>query len=178
MTSELLSLPQLFGYATFSLGLITFSRKNDGHFKNWLTAQNLLYATHFFLMGNTAAMAGALLSAARNVISMRTRSVWAIAALLAINLALGAALVRSAWSALPLLAAAVATVSMFRFSGLQLRYGMLGATLLWLLNNIHTGSIGGTVMESMITVVSCITIHRLRQDRKLGRSGRVRELSS
>lgn len=166
MSSDFFSLPQMFGHATFVLGLITFSRKDDGRFKVWLTAQNLLYATHFYLMGNQAATAGALLSASRNVLSMRTRSLWVVACLLAVNLALGVALVHSVWTAVPLIATAVATISMFRFDGLQLRYGMLCATLLWLVNNIHTGSISGTAMESMITLVSCFTIFRLHRDRR------------
>lgn len=166
MSTDFFSVAQMFGHATFILGMITFSRKNDGHFKIWLTAQNLLYATHFFLMGNPAAVAGALLSAIRNVTSMKTRSLWVAFVLLSLNLALGFVFVHSVWNVLPLLATAVATLSMFRLDGLRLRCGMLVATLLWLVNNIHTGSIGGTVMESMITVVSLVTIYRLWRDRR------------
>lgn len=166
MESGFFSLAQMFGHATFVLGLITFSRKNDHHFRLWLTAQNILYATHFHLMGNPAAMAGALLSATRNVVSMKTRSLWAAAILLALNFALGLRFVHTAWNALPLLATAVATLSMFRLEGMYLRCGMLVATLLWLTNNIHTGSIGGTAMESMISVVSLVTIWRLWRDRR------------
>ena len=47
-----------------------------------------------------------------------------------------------------------------------LRCGMLAATLLWLANNILTGSIGGTAMEIMITAVSCVTIWRLWRERR------------
>lgn len=168
MNQDFFSVAQLFGYATLCLGIITFSRKSDGQFKVWLTVQNLLYATHFFLMGNSSAMCGALLSASRNVISMQTRSLWAAFGLLAINVALGFAFVTSVWTALPLLATAVATLSMFRLDGLKLRCGMLVATLLWLTNNIHTGSIGGTVMESLITLVSLVTIFRLWRDEQRG----------
>lgn len=164
MSSDFFSVAQLFGHATFLLGMVTFSRKNDGHFKQWLTAQNLLYATHFYLMGNPAAMAGALLSAARNVLSMKTRALWVAFLLLSLNVALGFVFVRSAWNVLPLLATAVATLSMFRLDGLRLRCGMLVATLLWLANNLHTGSIGGTVMEAMISLVSVFTIWRLWRD--------------
>lgn len=166
MHSDFFSVAQMFGHATFFLGMVTFSRKNDGHFKIWLTAQNLLYAIHFFLMGNPAATAGALLSATRNVVSMKTRALWVIVLLLALNLALGFVFVHSLWNVLPLLATAVATVSMFRLDGLHLRCGMLVATLLWLVNNIHTGSIGGTVMEATITVVSLLTIYRLWRDHR------------
>ena len=171
MSSDIFSLPQLFGYATFLLGMVTFSRKHDGHFKRWLTAQNFLYAVHFYLMGNPAAVASMGLSMARNLLSMRTRALWVAGVLLAANLLLSLFVVKSAWNVLPLLAVAVATVSMFRLEGLHLRYGMLVATLLWLGNNILTGSIGGTAMEVVITIVSCVTIFRLRRDRQLATQG-------
>lgn len=167
LSSDFLSLPQLFGYATFMLGMVTFSRKNDGHFRLWLTAQNLLYAAHFFLMGNPAAMAGMFLSVMRNLLSMRTRALWVALLLLAANVVLGFFVVKSVWNVVPLLAAAVATLSMFRLQGLKLRLGMLTATLLWLLNNILIGSIGGIAMEVVIAIVSCVTIFRLRRDGQL-----------
>jgi len=164
VSHDLLSLPQLFGYATFILGMITFSRKHDGHFKLWLTAQNLLYGTHFFLMGNPVAVVSMGLSATRNLLSLRTRALWVACTLIGVNVILGFWVIQSFWNVLPLLAVAVATLSMFRLDGLRLRYGMLVATLLWLVNNILTGSIGGTAMEAVISVVSCVTIFRLRRD--------------
>jgi hypothetical protein len=47
---------------------------------------------------------------------------------------------------------------------MQMRLGVLCATLLWLVNNILTGSIGGTALELMIATVSGITIFRLYRD--------------
>lgn len=155
---------QLLGYATFVLSMITFSCKNDRRFKNWLTLQNGLYALHFFLLGNLPAVAGAMLSGVRNQVSLRTSSLWAMAVMLTANVAIGLALVRSWGGLLPLAATMVATISMFRGSGLSLRCGMLCATLLWLCNNVLTGSIGGTAMEAVIAVVSCVTIYRLLLD--------------
>ncbi len=164
MFNEFFSTAQMFGHAALILSMVSFSRKNDGHFKLWLTSQNLVYATHFFLMGNLAGMAGALLSATRNVLSLRTRALSVAAVLLLINFALGFVVVKAAWNVIPLIATAVATISMFRLQGLQLRYGMLCATLLWLINNILTGSISGTIMEILIAIISCITIYRLRRE--------------
>lgn len=155
---------QLLGYATFVLSMITFSIKSDSKFKNWLTLQNCMYALHFFLLGNLPAVAGAMLSAVRNQVSLRTRSLWAMGLMLAANLAVGLALVRSWSGVLPMAATMVATISMFRGAGLSLRTGMLCATLLWLANNILSGSIGGTAMESVIAVISCVTIYRLLLD--------------
>ena len=61
MTLDFFSLPQVLGYVTFLLSIVTFTQKRDLHFKVWLTGQNLLYASHFFLMDNPAAMVSALM---------------------------------------------------------------------------------------------------------------------
>lgn len=165
--ADVFSLAQILGYVTFALGMVTFSRKQDGHFRWWLTLQNLVYALHFLLMGNLAGTAGMGLSIMRNLLSMKTRSWTAVMLLLAANLGLAFFVVKAAWNVFAMLAAAVATVAMFRLHGLALRCGMLLATLLWLLNNIFTGSIGGIAMESMITVISCVTIWRLYRERQV-----------
>jgi hypothetical protein len=143
---------------------VTFSRKRDTQFKGWIVGQNLLYAIHFFLMGNLAAMVGSTLSSTRTLLSLYTRSLVVIAILLTANVLLGFWVVKAAWNVIPLTATAIATVAMFRLHGLQLRCVMLLCTILWLINNILTGSIGGTAMESMIAVMSCFTIFRLRRE--------------
>ena len=162
--AELFSTAQLFGYAALIVSLVTFSRQRDAHFKGWLVGQNLLYAIHFFLMGNLAAMVGSMLSSTRTVLSLYTRSLVVVAVLLVANLLLGSWVVKTAWNVIPLCATAIATVAMFRLHGLRLRYVMLLCTILWLINNIFTGSIGGTAMESVIAIVSLITIFRLRRE--------------
>lgn len=167
MTHSAFSLPQLFGYITFVCGMVTFLQKRDQHFKLWLTLQNTLYGIHFFLMGNPAAVAGMVLSVLRNTLSMRTRSLWVAFVLLVANILIGCWVVHAWWNVLPLLAAAVATLSMFRLKGVPMRIGMLITTLLWDANNILTGSIGGVAMESTIAILSVITIYRIYRDSRL-----------
>ena len=164
MTSELFSTAQMFGHAALLVSLVTFSRKRDTQFKGWLVGQNLLYAIHFFLMGNLAAMVGSTLSSTRTLLSLYTRSLVVTAIVLTANVLLGFWVVKAVWNVIPLTATAIATVAMFRLHGLQLRCVMLLCTILWLINNILTGSIGGTAMESMIAVISCFTIFRLRRE--------------
>ena len=89
--------------------------------------------------------------------------------LLVANLLLAFWVVKAAWNVIPLTATAIATIAMFRLDGLRLRYAILCCTLLWLINNILTGSIGGTVMESMNTIMSSITIYRLHSEIRLSR---------
>lgn len=164
MTLDYFSLPQVLGYATFLLSMVTFSQKQDRRLKIWMSVQTLFYASHLYLMGNPPAAAGALLAVARNMLSLRTKA-WSVAlSLLSANVLLGLFLVKAVWNVLPLLAVAIATVSIFRLEGMQMRLGMLCATLLWLVNNLLTGSIGGTALELMIATVSGVTIFRLYRD--------------
>jgi len=157
----------MFGYAVLIVGMVTFSRKRDTQFKGWLIGQNLLYAIHFFLMGNPAAMVGSMLSSTRTLLSLYTRSTVIVVILLSVNVLLGFWVVTAAWNLIPLTATAIATVAMFRLQGLQLRYVMLLCTALSLTNNIFTGSIGGTAMEIMIAMMSGITIFRLHREMRL-----------
>ena len=117
MTHDFFSLPQMLGYATFLISMVTFSQKGDRRFKVWLIGQNLLYACHFYLMDNPAAMAGALLASVRNGLSLRTQALWVAVLLIAVNVLLGFAVVKAVWNVLPLLATAVTTLSMFRLPG-------------------------------------------------------------
>lgn len=164
MDQDFFSVAQMFGHATLIVSLVTFSRKKDRHFKLCLTVQNILYAIHMALMGNVAGMAAQCLSASRNVLSLRTRSIWVAFGLVVANLLLAFFVVKAVWNVIPLFAVGVATVSMFRLKGIQLRYGMFCATLLWIINNVLTGSISATLMECVIAVISLFTIARLRKE--------------
>jgi hypothetical protein len=164
MTLDYFSLPQVLGYATFLISMVAFAQKRDRNLKVWLIGQNLLYASHFFLMDNPAAAVGTLLSAVRNVFSLRTNALWVALLLLSANVLLGIVVVNAVWNVLPLAATAIATLSIFRLHGMRLRLGLFCATLLWLVNNVLTGSIGGTAIELVITIISSITIFRLHRD--------------
>ena len=104
MIHDFFSTAQMFGHAALILSMMTFSRKNDLHFRVLLTGQNLLLAIHFFLLGNPAAAAGSVLSATRNVLSLRTRSIIVALILLAANVLLGFLVVKTAWNVIPLAA--------------------------------------------------------------------------
>ena len=53
-------------------------------------------------------------------------------------------------------------VALFLLHGIRMRVVMLTGTLLWIVNNVLSGSIGGTALELTILVVNCSTIWRLR----------------
>jgi len=154
---------QLFGYAAFVLGVLSFLQKDDRRFKLYMSAECLAYVVHFALLGNPTAVASSVISVARSVLSLYTKAAWVAFVMVALNLALGWGLVELWWNWLPLLASCIGTLALFLLSGIRMRLVMLLGTGCWLVNNILSGSIGGTALELVILVTNLRTIFTLRQ---------------
>ena len=122
-----------------------------------------MYAVHFLLLGNLPACAAAFLSATRSTLALRCRSVVLGAAMVLLNLAAGAVFVRTPAGWLPVVGSCIAAAAMFTLDGVPLRLCLLASTLLWLMNAILSGSIGGTLLEITIATVSSSTIWRMRR---------------
>jgi hypothetical protein len=152
---------QLFGYAAFFLGVISFLQKDDRRFKLYMSAECLAYVVHFALLGNPTAVASSVISVSRSVLSLYTKAPWVAFALVALNLALGWHLVEVWWNWLPLLASCIGTLALFLLSGIRMRLTMLLGTGCWLANNIQSGSIGGTALELVILATNLRTIYTL-----------------
>jgi hypothetical protein len=152
---------QCVGYAAFLLGVSAFSQKQDRRLKVLNALECLAYAVHFTLLGNLPASSSALVSSVRSFLALRTRAPWLAAVIVAVNVALGFVFAHRAAGWLPILASSLATVAVFLMSGVPMRLVLLVSTLLWLANNILSGSIGGTLLEAVIAVVSVTTIWRL-----------------
>jgi hypothetical protein len=69
---------------------------------------------------------------------------------------------------LPIAASCIGTYALYWLKGIRMRALMLVGTFLWVLNNIVSGSIGGTALECVILVTNAFTIWRLRQAAKMG----------
>ena len=158
---ELLSPAQCAGYAAFVLGVAAFLQKSDRRLKLYIAVEALVYALHFSLLGNYAASASSVISCARNFLSLKYRSPWLAAAIFAVAVAAGAAFAGSGAGWLPIIASCAATVAIFMMRGISMRLVLLACTLLWLVNNILSGSIGGTMLESAIAIVNAATIVRM-----------------
>ena len=171
MTGSLLSPAQLVGYVALVLGVAAFLQKSDTRLKVLISAESIAYVVHFCLLGNYPASGSALISCLRNLTSIRSRSpVW-IAVYVALGLALGVCCAKSWLGWLPISASALATVAVFVLRGVFLRAVLLVCTLLWLVNNLLSGSVGGSVLEAIIALSNLVTIcrmaaeHRQRADR-------------
>ncbi len=161
---EFLSWAQLFGYLAFVLGIASFLQMNDRHFKLWMTSECVAYAVHFFLLGNPTAVASTLVSASRSLLSMHTRSLWLAWAIVLLNIGLGFVFIKQPADALPLIASSIATLALFRLHGIRMRFVLLIGTLLWLVNNIIAGSIGGSALEAVVAVINFSTMVRMYRD--------------
>jgi hypothetical protein len=158
---ELFSPAQWVGYVALVLGIGAFLQKIDRRLKFLLASESLAYSVHFALLGNFSASASALISCFRSFLSMKARSPWLAVVIIGIYVAAGVAFARSGAGWLPVIGSAVATLAMFFMRGIPMRLVLLSSTLMWLANNIISRSIGGTLLESALTIINISTIVRL-----------------
>lgn len=164
MTTDWFSPAQWVGYAAFVLGVSSFAQKDDRRFKLFMAAECLAYIIHFCLLGKPTAVASSTMSLLRSVLSLYTRSKWVAFVIVAANLGLGISLA-ARWSDwLPLGASCIGTLALFLMEGVRMRIAMLCGTVLWIVNNVIAGSIGGTALELVIAAVNLMTIHRMMRE--------------
>jgi hypothetical protein len=163
MLTDWLSPAQCIGYIAFVLGVGSFLQTDDRRFKLFMTGECLAYIIHFALLGNPTAVASSTLSFLRSLVSLRTRSKWVAFAVVAANIGFGLAIAKQPSDWLPLCASCLGTLALFLLRGVPMRLLMLCGTLLWIVNNVIAGSIGGTALEVVVAAVNISTILRLRR---------------
>lgn len=168
MISSLVSPAQLVGYVALVLGVSAFLQKSDTKLKVLIAGESIAYFVHFILLGNFTASGSAMISCLRNLISLKSRSPWWVAVFVVLNLIVGVLLAKHLVGWLPVVASCLATGAMFLLQGIFMRLVLLICTLLWLINNILSGSIGGTVLEALIAITNLSTIIRLASVRLIG----------
>lgn len=159
---DVFSPAQWVGYAAFVLGVAAFLQKSDVRLKLLNAAETLAYTVHFAMLGNLAASSSAFISCGRSLLAMRFRSVGLAIFFVALNIAVGARVATSWTSWLPVIGSSATTLAVFLMTGIRMRLTILVATLLWLANNVLSGSIGGTVLELLIALANISTIVRVR----------------
>jgi hypothetical protein len=76
-------------------------------------------------------------------------------------------LVHSRLGWLPIAGGCLATAALFLMRGIPMRVVLLASTLCWLANNILSGSIGGTMLETTIACANISTMIRLFRARAI-----------
>ena len=97
----------------------------------------------------------------RSFLALRYRSWLLGAVIIGANVGLGAAFARNRAGWLPVIGSCIATIAIFTMRGVRFRCVLLASTLLWLANNILTGSIGGTLLELAKATINISTMIRM-----------------
>jgi hypothetical protein len=166
----LFSPAQVVGYVALALGITAFLQRSDQRLKLFNATQGLAYALHFVLLGNLPASASALLSSGRSFLALRYRSWLLGGAIICVNVGLGVAFSRNAAGWLPVIGSCIATMAIFTMRGVRFRCVLLVSTLLWLANNIISGSIGGTLLEVANAIINISTMIRMVRSSPGGQS--------
>jgi hypothetical protein len=161
MIADWFSPAQCIGYIAFVLGVGSFLQTDDRQFRWFMAGECMAYVAHFALLGNPTAVASSLISTTRSLLSLRTRSRWVAAGVIAANIGFGLAMAKHASDWLPLCASCLGTLALFLLQGIRMRLLMLCGTVLWIANNVIAGSIGGTVLEVVVAIVNASTIYRM-----------------
>lgn len=158
---EFFSLSQWVGYVAFVLGVIAFFQKKDRPLKFYVGLESLTYTVHFSLLGNTTAAASALITSGRSFLAMKTSSLLVAVIVIIANVSVGIALAGSGAGWLPVIGSCISSYAVFTMKGVPMRLAILTSTFCWLANNIISGSIGGTLLETVIAIVNTSTIVQL-----------------
>lgn len=168
--AALLTPAQGFGYLAFVFGVACFAQTDDRRFKLFMALECAAYVLHFALLGQPTAVASNLVSLGRSVAALRARTPAVGLFFIALSLGLGAWLFRGWASLLPIMASCIGTTALFFLQGLRMRLLMLCGTLLWLLNNLWVGSVGGTALEATLALTNSWTLWRLWRAERLPRA--------
>lgn len=157
------SLAQCLGYVAFVLGVSAFLQRDDRRLKLLNSAQGMVYAAHFYLLGSLPLAGSAAVCALRSGTAAFYMRRWLVAPFVALNLAVGW-LVAEAWTDwLPVAGFVIGTVSVFLLGGVALRLGMFASSAVVMAAAALSGSIGGVALEAAIAAANLVTIFRLRR---------------
>ncbi len=159
----LFSPAQLLGYLAFGFGIACFAQTDDRRFKLFMAAECAAYIGHFWLLGQPTAVASTTVSLLRSLASIKARTPRVGIFFIALSVGLGVWLMQGWLSLLPIAASCIGTFALFFLEGLRMRALMLLGTLLWLVNNLLVGSIGGSALEAVLAITNLHTLWRMRR---------------
>lgn len=161
MSADPFSPAQLLGYLAFVFGVACFAQQDDRRFKLFMAAECAAYIGHFWLLGQPTAVASTTVSLLRSLASLKARRPAVGLFFVALSAGLGAWLMQGWLSLLPIAASCIGTTALFFLQGARMRALMLVGTLLWLVNNLLVGSIGGSALEAVLALTNLHTLWRM-----------------
>jgi hypothetical protein len=158
---SLLSPAQVLGFVALVLGVTAFLQRDDRRLKLLLAVECFVYVAQFTLLGRPSAASSALVSGVRTALSVWLRSAWLAAASVAVTVGLALALHTSGTGWIPVVGSSLGAIAVFMLRGVPMRLVLLVSTGCWLVTNVLAGSVGGTILESIIAAASVTTIVRM-----------------
>ena len=152
---------QIIGFIPLVLSFFTFLSNNRRRVIGTKIATDLLWAIHFFLLGEVVGGAINALNTARNVVFSQKHRPWASRIYIPITfgaLTVLAALLRwqDWYSILPMLGSLLALIGFWCSGTKHIRAFNLPAVSLWLLYGILAGSIS-TILCNILSIASIVT---------------------
>ncbi|WP_342610046.1 YgjV family protein [Vibrio tritonius] len=157
---------QALGFVSFALGISTFYQKNDRRLKIVMLIFNLNHLVHYLLLGSMVSALSIGLSALRTASAIYTSSKWVAALFVIGGIAFGVSIADDWWDLWPVVGTTIGTLAIFTLQGIPMRIAFMLGGMCWLINNILVGSIGGTLLETTLLSVNCLTIGRILRDKK------------
>ena len=156
---------QLIGFISLGVGLVTFALSKRRHILIAKLICDFTSAIHFFMLGAVVGGAICTVNSARSIVfSYRNEKRWAshiLVPIIFIILTLGCSLLGwNGWySLLPTVGSVLAIVGFWCSDPKLLKLFNLPAITLWLIYNIHTGSISSAISNaiSIITILVSLT---------------------
>lgn len=152
---------QLIGMFACLLSLNACIRKDEKHFKLSILFSCLLWAAHNAMLEAQMAAALSVIAAVRTAMSFDLRNRKYLVLLLAVYLVLALWDKNSAYDWLPICATVLGTFAMFYCTGVRLRIVHCLGSPLWIVHDLHYGSVGGVISQSAMLFFSILTICRM-----------------
>ncbi len=158
---------QAIGVVASGFMIFSYYQKQDIYLKICLMTANLLFATHFFLMDANAGMAINLLNLLRVGTSIKFhKSTNLMIVFMSISIVIGFVVFETYYDLLPIFCSLLGSFSMFKLSGISMRYCRLIGSFGWLAYGIKFQSIGQILTELTSIILNLITISRLKHNKK------------
>ena len=165
---------QSIGFLAMAIGILSFQRKRRAAIIGFQMTASTLWSIQFLLLGGYSGTIQNVLCIARGfVLVQKGKRKWAdsyytLAAIIFCFAATGFITVglEGAWALLPIGASIASSIALFMDKEEILRKLSLIVSPLWLVYNVHTGSIAGIVAETFTIISILIALYRFREKKE------------
>lgn len=155
---------QTFGFLAMFVWFFWYTTTSDVRTVKIFSLANIIWSTHFLLMGNFWALGATIISLARLLLSLKyRRNMKVLISVVCITILFGIITYDGNMiSILPLLATAVSSYGYFFLEKIWLRLMLWFVSICWFTYHLWTGSIAGLINEIIMLFTLCITIYRFK----------------